>query len=136
MANFVLDSYAMLAFFRNEEGAEKVSQLLHDAANEKYELYMTCINAGEVFNITYRKENATKADIAWKALQQFPIHIMQADMEFTFAAAKLKARYSISYADAFAAALTIKKKATLITGDKEFDALLKETNFKVKYING
>lgn len=134
MANFVLDSYAMLAFFRNEEGAEKVAQLLHDAANEKNELYMTCINAGEVYYMTSRKENATKADIAWKALQQFPIHIVEVDMEFTCAAAKLKAKYSISYADAFAAAFTIKKKATLITGDKEFDALLKEPNFKVKLI--
>jgi len=134
MANFVLDSYAMLAFFRNEEGAEKVSQLLHDATNDKYELYMTCINAGEVFYITYRKENAAKAEIAWKALQQFPIHIVEADMELAFAAAKLKARYSISYADAFAAAVTIKRKAILITGDKEFDALVGVTGFKVKYI--
>ena len=134
MANFVLDSYAMLAFFRNEAGAKEVSQLLHDAANDKYELYMTCINAGEVYYMTCRKENIAKANIAWKALQQFPIHIILADMEFTFSAAKLKARYLISYADAFAAALTIKRKATLITGDKEFDALIGETAFKVRYL--
>ncbi len=134
MANFVLDSYAMLAFFRNEEGAEKVAQLLHDAANDKYELYMPVINAGEVFYITYRKEGAAKADIALKALQQFPIHIVDADMEFTFSAANLKARYSLSFADAFAAALSIKRKATLITGDKEFDALIGVTGFKVKYL--
>ena len=81
MANYVLDSFAMLAFFRNEEGAEKVAQLLHDAANEKYELYMPGINAGEVFYITYRKDGSAKADIAWKALRQFPIHIIEADME-------------------------------------------------------
>ena len=134
MANFVLDSYAMLAFFRNEEGAEKVAQLLHDAANDKYELYMPVINAGEVFYITYRKEGAAKADIALKALLKFPIHIVGADMELTFAAANLKARYSISFADAFAAALTIKRKATLVTGDKEFDALIGVTGFKVKYL--
>ncbi len=73
---------------------------------------MTCINAGEVFYITYRKENTTKADIAWKALQQFPIHIVEAEMELTFPAAKLKSSYSISYADAFAAALTIKRSHT------------------------
>ncbi|MDQ3682342.1 MAG: type II toxin-antitoxin system VapC family toxin [Bacteroidota bacterium] len=104
--------------FRNEEGAEKVSQLLHNATNDKYELYMTCINAGEVFYITYRKENAAKAEIAWKAIQQFPIHIVETDMELALISAKLKARYSISYADAFAAALTIKRKGMLITGDK------------------
>lgn len=134
MANYVLDSFAMFAFFRNEHGAEKVAQLLHDAANEKYELFMPAINAGEVFYITFRKEGAAKADIAWRALRQFPIHIIEADMELTFAAANLKARYSISYADAFSAALTIIRKATLITGDKEFDALVGVTGFKVKYL--
>jgi predicted nucleic acid-binding protein len=55
-------------------------------------------------------------------------------MEFTLAAANIKARYSISYTDAFAAALTIKRKATLITSDKEFDALVGVTGFKVKYL--
>ncbi len=35
------------------------------------------------------------------------------------AAAKLKAKYSISFADVFAAALTIKRKSTLMTGDDE-----------------
>jgi predicted nucleic acid-binding protein len=134
MANFVLDSYALLAFFRNEEGGEKVEQLLNEAVADKHELYLTCINAGEVFYMSHRKDGASKADLVWKALLQFPIHIQEIDLEFSLAAAKLKAKYPISFADAFAAALTIKRKATLITGDDEFDALLKEANFKVKYL--
>ncbi len=134
MANYVLDSYAMLAFFRNEPGADKIKQLLNDASLDKHELHMTCINAGEVFYITHRKEGAEKAALAWKGLLQFPIHITEADVEFTLAAAKLKAKYSISYADAFAAVLTIKRKATLITGDDEFDALVNEAGFKVKWL--
>jgi hypothetical protein len=40
----------------------------------------------------------------------------------------------MSYADAFAAALTQKKKATLITGDKEFRTMEGEPNFKVKFL--
>jgi len=134
MAHFVLDSYALLAFFRNEEGGEKVEQLLNEAAADKHELYLTCINAGEVYYMSYRKDGATKAELVWKALRQFPIHIIDADLEFTLVAAKLKAKYSISYADAFAAALTIKRKATLITGDDEFSALSGETGFKVKWL--
>src|SRR6266536_4044017 len=134
MANYVLGSYAMLAVFRNETGGEKVRQLLYEAATDKHELYMTCINAGEVFYMSHRKDGAAKAEIAWKALLQFPIHIIDADLEFSLAAAKIKARYSISYADAFAAALTIKRKATLITGDDEFDVLIGEVGFKVKYL--
>ena len=46
MANFVLDSYAMLAYFRNEPGGEKIEQLLNETAEGKHHLFMTCINAG------------------------------------------------------------------------------------------
>ena len=133
MEDVVLDSYALLAFFRNEEGAERVEQLLNEAAADKHELYITCINAGEVYYMSSRKDGAAKAEFVWKAMRQFPIHMIDADLEFTLAAAKLKAKYSISYADAFAAALTIKRKATLITGDDEF-TLINELGFKVKYL--
>ena len=134
MAHFVLDSYALLAYFRNEEGREKVEQLLNETVAGKHELHMTCINAGEVYYMASRKDGADKADLVWKVLQQFPIHIYEIDMAFTHRAALLKAKHKISYADAFAAVLTISKKATLITGDSEFDNLLGETNFKVKYL--
>ena len=134
MANFVLDSYALLAYFRNEPGGEKVEKYLNEAAADKQELYLTNINAGEVYYMSQRKDGIAKAELAWKAMKQFPIHIIDADLDFTLSAAKLKAIYSISFADAFAAALTIKRKATLITGDDEFDALSKETNFKVRYL--
>ena len=134
MAHFVLDSYAMLAYFRNEEGREKVEQLLNEAVAEKHELYMTCINAGEVYYIAYRKDGADKAALVWKALQQFPIHISEVDMAFTHKAAHIKSRYKLSYADSFAAALAISKKAVLITGDDEFEALVGESGFKVKYL--
>ena len=134
MANFVMDSYAMLAFFRNETGSDKVEQLLNDASADKHELFMTCVNAGEVYYMSVRKDGAAKAELAWKALLQFPIHIIDADLEFSLAAAKIKAKHSISYADAFAAVLTINKRATLITCDAEFKLLLKEPNFKVKFL--
>ena len=135
MAHFVLDSYALLAFFRNEEGSDQIEKLLTEAAADKHELYLTNINAGEVYYMSYRKDGSTKAELAWKAMRQFPIHIVDADLEFTLAEAKLKAKYRISFADAFAATLTIRKKATLITGDDEFETLNKESGFRVKFIS-
>ena len=81
-----------------------------------------------------RKSNTKAADMAMEALKQFPLHIADADLKLTMEAAAIKAKYSLSYADAFAAALTIKRKATLITGDKEFKSLAGETHFKVMFI--
>jgi ribonuclease VapC len=40
-----------------------------------------------------------------------------------FSAAHFKARYPISYADAFSAVLAKTRKASLLTGDPEFKAL-------------
>ena len=134
MANYVLDSYALLAFFRDEPGAGIVEKLLNEAAEDKHELYTTVVNAGEVYYISYRKDGAPGAELAWQALKKFPLHVIDVDLDFSLAAAKIKSTNRLSYADAFAAALTIQKKATLITGDDEFDSLVGQAGFKVKYI--
>lgn len=134
MIPFVLDSFALLAYFRNEQGTETVEQLLNDAAADKEQLFMTNVNAGEVYYIAYRKDGVQKAEIIWKVIQDFPITLIEANMALTYQAANLKARYKLSYADAFAAALTIQKKATLVTGDPEFNNLSHEENFKAIFL--
>lgn len=135
MAKFVLDSFALLAFFRDETGADDVERLLNEAAEDKHELYITVVNAGEVYYMSSRKDSAAKATQVWEAMKKFPLHFIVADMDLTLAAAKIKANYKLSFADAYAAALTIHKKATLITGDYEFQNLIGEAGFKVRYIN-
>ncbi len=134
MAKFVLDSYALLAFFRDETGADDVEKLLNEAAEDKHELYVTVVNVGEVYYMSCRKDNITKANQVWDAMKKFPLHIIEVDMDLSLAAAKIKANHKLSFADAFAAALTIQKKATLVTGDDEFESLVGETGFKVKYL--
>lgn len=134
MANYVLDSFALLAFFRNEAGADRVEKLLNDAANNKYELYTSVVNAGEVYYMSHRKDGEAKALLAWNAMRGLPLRIVEATLDFALEAAKIKAGHKLSYADAFAAALTVQKKATLITGDDEFDALKRLKGFKVEYI--
>ena len=136
MAKFVLDSYALLAFFRDETGADDVEKLLNEAAEDKHELYITVVNAGEVYYMSSRKDSVAKATQVWEAMKKFPLHFITADIDLTLAAVKIKANYKLSYADAFAVALTIQKKATLITGDDEFQNLVGEAGFKVKYISG
>ncbi len=135
MAKFVLDSYALLAFFRDETGADDIEKLLNEAAEDKHELYITAVNAGEVYYMSCRKDSVAKANQVWEAMKKFPLHFITADMELTLAAAQIKANHKLSYADAFAAALTIQKKGILVTGDDEFQNLVGEGGFKVKFIN-
>jgi predicted nucleic acid-binding protein len=51
-----------------------------------------------------------------------------------FQAASLKARFPISYADAFAAALAIERGARLITGDHDFQPLEVARLLKIQWL--
>lgn len=134
MKKIVFDSFALIALFRQEKGYELVRDLLVKMANDESEGYITAVNVGEIYYMISRKSNTKNAGTAIAAVKQMPITIVEPDLKMCLDAAAIKAKYSLSYADAFAAALTIAKKAVLITSDDEFDSLLKEPGFKVKYI--
>lgn len=133
--NVVFDSYALIAHFRNEQGADLISNLLSEIVLAEKTGFISVINVGEVFYMLYKKAGVKNAEKAMEIIKTFPIELVPADYDLTFAAAQLKSRFKISYADAFAAALTIQKKGTLITGDPEFRSLAKEKDFKVHFIN-
>lgn len=134
MAAYILDSFALLAFFRDEPGADVIEQLLTEAAEDQHELYITTVNAGEVFYMSCRKDGIGKATRVWEAMKKIPLHFIGVDMELSLAAAKIKAGHKLSFADALAAALTIQKKGTLVTGDDEFQTLRNQAGFRVKFI--
>ena len=129
---YVLDSFAMIAHFEDEAGGEKVRKFLKAAHEGKTKLYMSVINLGEIYYNTCRERGREKADEAVFMMEQLPVTIVHADREITIAAAQLKTRHPVAYADCFAAALGIIKKAKVITGDPEFERLREEV--KVEWI--
>ena len=134
MEVFVLDTFAIVAFFRNEKGADEVEKLLLDGVNGKRQLYMCSYNAGEVYYSIWRKNGKAIADECLKKLLQFEITIIEPDLQLTFEAATIKATHKLSFADAHAAALSLHLNAALITGDKEFNNLKDIKEFRVKYL--
>jgi uncharacterized protein len=130
MKNIVFDTYAIIAHFKKEKGHEEVSELLSEIAMGDKEGFMSLINVGEVYYTLHRTYGARIADESLQKLHQMPIQIVAPDLELIIAAAAIKATHKMSYADAFAAALTKKKKGALITGDKEFKVMGKEINIK------
>jgi len=130
----VFDSFALISVFEEEKGHERVTHLLAEIAEEKHDGFLSVVNLGEVYYMLFRKRGKERAELALHSVFQMPLEIINADVALTYEAAKLKANYKMSYADAFAGALTIAKKGTLITGDKEFKHLAGETNFKVEFI--
>ena len=131
MKKIVFDSHALISFFRKEPAYEIVRDLLVKIANNESEAFMSSVNVGEIYYMLVRKGNIKIAEAAITSLKQFPLHFIDPDFNMCLEAAALKAKFRFSYADAFAAALAINKKATLITGDKEFDALMETGKKKV-----
>jgi predicted nucleic acid-binding protein len=122
----VLDSYALLTFLRGESGEEQVAGLLEKAGDRDVPLRMTEVNYAEVKYMVMRKDGAERWTQVARELPTLPIEFHPADRLLADLAADLKARYRLSLADAFAAALAKAKKAELVTGDLEFKSLEKE----------
>lgn len=125
-ARVVLDSFALLAFFRGEVGEEKVAALLERAGLRDEPLHMTEVNYAEVKYIVIRKDGDDRWEEIAGELPALPIEFHPITRALADVAADFKARYKLSLADAFAAALAKERKAELVTGDPEFKALEKE----------
>lgn len=117
---YVLDSFALLAYFENEAGADRVTALLAAAQRDEAAVWMSIVSYGEVVYITEREQGLFAAQRVIAALDQLPMVVVDADRTLTLAAAKVKAQHSISYADALAVALAQWHHAVVLTGDPEF----------------
>lgn len=85
---------------------------------------MSWINAGEVYYLTARKRGPAQAEEFLARLPSLPLRLVSPDADGIISAAKLKSKYRISYADAFAAALAMRDSAVLVTGDPELRTLI------------
>lgn len=132
MASQVLDSYALLAYLRDEPGADIVQTLLEKASRRNAPLHMAEVNYAEVKYMTLRKDGTHAWAEVSSALVSLPIAFHPAKRELADLAADFKSRHKISLADAFAAALAKQNKAELVTGDPEFK--LMETEIKILWI--
>lgn len=121
MKTYVLDSSALMTFFENRPGADTVEKLLTAAGNAQAQLAMSVVNWGEVYHAVWRAHGEMLANTKIQEISQLSVEIIEPDLKFTKAAARLKAQYNLPYADCFAAALAQKQKATLVTSDHDFD---------------
>lgn len=118
---YILDSWSIMAFEEDEPAGEAVGNLIADAQENGIPLYMTTVNAGEVWYILAREVSETVADQAIKDIRQLGVQFVDADWKLANHAARYKVSKRMSFADCFAAALTAQHKgAVLVTGDKEF----------------
>jgi len=128
----VLDSYALISYLDREEGYEEVAKLFEECVAKDREVFVCIVNWGEVIYHALRVAGDKGGQLAEDAMRALPIQLVEANKDLTLQAARLKAVHKMSYADCFAAALAMKRKCELVTGDKEFKQV--ENKLKVKWI--
>jgi predicted nucleic acid-binding protein len=121
----VLDSYSLLTLFLNQPGWEIVRNLLDDAVDEGYSHVLSGINYGEVYYQIIRRKGKQAAMEIRAKMEMLPIEVTMPDFEDMVVAAEIKSGGGLSYADCFAAALAIRRKLPILTGDPEFKTLEK-----------
>jgi len=117
---FVLDAYAILVYIQDEKEASKIEDILRLCAQKRVQAFMSTINLGEVYYKTLRGFDRDTSEKVMASLRQLPMEIVHPDEEMVWSAARIKAEHPISYADCFAVALAIEKRASIITGDPDF----------------
>jgi ribonuclease VapC len=119
----VLDSFAVLAYLEGEPGMPRVRAVLEGAAARRHRVYLSLINLGEVLYITERERGIREARQVLAAIDQLPMEVVDVSRPAVLAAAHIKARFPIAYADAFAVVVAQDHDGVLLTGDPEFRSL-------------
>ena len=119
----MLDSHAALIYLKGEKGHDKVRAVFAHAEKSDTPLLMSEINIGEIGYIVLRAGLTNNLDDFLSQFLSLPIRPVAVDFDLIIEAAHIKARYPLSYADAFAVAVALRHNAAIITGDPEFKAV-------------
>ena len=113
----------------------RVRSLLAEATKGSLALHLSIINLGEVLYVVEREQGVVAAQRTLAAIDQLPIQVQPADRSVVLSAARLKARYAISYADAFAVVVAQERQAVLLTGDPDFKPLVADGILHVEWLS-
>ena len=124
MKTRVLDTWPILEWMNGRQPAtDAVERLFNESLAGSARLFMSAINAGEVYYFL-RKTHSERVAEFWRELSAtIPATIEVPTADEIWDAALLKGQYPIAYPDAFAAALALKHRCPLVTGDPELRSI-------------
>jgi len=115
---YVLDSCALIAFFRQEVGSEVVTRMFKSAAEKKCTIYIHKASISEVYYDTLRFSGRDEAEKIFHTLTTLPVSSTNIlNNNFIKQIGYFKINHKISFADCFVLALASIKKAIIISSD-------------------
>jgi predicted nucleic acid-binding protein len=119
MREHVLDASALYRYLTSGDGADTVKDVFKQALATDTPVMMSVVNWGEVFYTLVKHIGLNKTEkLLSELLDKIPLQLIPVDRADAVSAARLKARYNLPYADAFAAALA-GSQHVLVTADVE-----------------
>ncbi len=123
MKGYALDASALVDYVQSGPGSAKIEQLLADVFRQQLPLYISVLNLGEVFYLTWQRTGEERARQTVATLSRLPVQIIPVDLSQALRAGQLKALHNIPYVDCIAAAVAMERNATLVTADRHFEKL-------------
>jgi predicted nucleic acid-binding protein len=116
---YLLDTSALLTLIEDEAGADRVEYVLtHEQVLLPWPVLL------EAYYITQQERGQAEADRRYALIKQLPATILwDVDEPTLLTAARLKATYRVSLADALIAAFAAQHDAVLVHKDPEFEAV-------------
>jgi predicted nucleic acid-binding protein len=117
---YVLDACALLAFLNDEPGAEAIENLLNQSATKESIVAMSIANLLEVFYGQLKKKGPKIAQAVLSVVEAYSVTIIDTISESVFyKAARIKAGYKCSLADAIGIGVAADMSGTFVTSDGE-----------------
>ena len=118
---FVFDTSAWLTLIEDEDGAETIEGLIRQAESGTVVIMSSFMSYMEVFYISFQERGSAEAETRLEMMEALPVLRVESNRALATAAGRLKAKYKISLADSWIAALVQESGSTLVHKDPEFD---------------
>ncbi len=132
MKQYLLDTSALLTLRDDEPGADHVANLLRQAAKNKVNIYGSFMTLMEIYYRVWKDDGESEGRLAYEQCRALPMLWVDETRDLLELAAKIKATYPLSLADAWIAATAIQKNAVLVHKDPEFEKV-KVAQLKLPY---
>ena len=133
--SLVLDTWPVMEWYRYcEPVTTSFRSLMRPASQDTLPVCMSRINLGEVFYSVAKDFGLNCANTLVQEFMFFPIEIVSVHDTDIDTAAHFKSRNKTSYADGFAAALSMERDAPLVTGDRDFLVLQAQGLLQVHWV--
>jgi predicted nucleic acid-binding protein len=124
---YLLDTSAILVLMEDEDGADRVEGILREG-----EVILPFPVLLETYYISLQERSEPVADERYTLLRHLSAtEIWSVDEPTLLTAARLKARFRLSLADALIAAFAVRKDAVLVHKDPELEALGKQVRQEI-----